>query len=198
MATVAPVDAGERLAILRAYRMRLTVPFGTLPDRRLCANIALMPRQFVIRRAAGADVEVLTDLAHRAKAHWRYPASWLRSWDPQLTITTGYLEIHDVWVADAGGSLVGMCALEDRGTSWGLEHVWVEPSEHRRGIGRALVRHALAEAARVRRGPVQLLSDPYAIGFYERLGARYLGEAAAPMPGAPERTLPIYEFALEL
>ena len=57
----------------------------------------------------------LTDLAHRAKAHWGYPASWMREWDPQLTIIPGYLEMHDVWVAERDGAIVGMCALEDRG-----------------------------------------------------------------------------------
>ena len=151
----------------------------------------------LIRRATPDDVDALTDLAHRAKAHWRYPATWLRAWDPQLTITTGYLEIHHVWVADVDGRIVGMCALEDRRRTWGLEHVWVEPAVHRRGIGRALVLHALDEARRMRPGVVQLLADPYATGFYERLGARFAGESRAPMPGAPDRTLPIYEFAPE-
>src|SRR5690349_21334709 len=52
-----------------------------------------------IRRAAAGDADTLSDLAHRAKAHWGYPASWMREWDPQLTIIPGYLELHDVFVA---------------------------------------------------------------------------------------------------
>ena len=149
-----------------------------------------------IRRARTEDADVLSDLAHRAKAHWGYPAAWMREWDAQLTIIPGYLDLHDVFVAEKDGRIVGMCALEDRHDRWHLEHVWVEPSEHGHGVGRALVLHALDEARRRHDGNVELLADPYASGFYERLGARRAGDVPAPMPGARDRTLPKYEFVL--
>lgn len=149
-----------------------------------------------IRRATADDADALSDLAHRAKAHWGYPAHWMREWDAQLTIIPGYLELHDVWVSERDGAIVGMCALEDRGDRWTLEHVWVEPAVHGRGVGRALVEHALGEARRRHQGVVELLADPFASGFYERLGARRAGAVPAPMPGARDRTLPRYEFVL--
>ena len=148
----------------------------------------------MIRRATADDADALSDLAHRAKAHWGYPAAWMREWDAQLTIIPGYLEMHDVWVSDENGAIVGMCALEDRKDHWNMEHVWVDPAAHGRGVGRALVMHALEEARRRHAGVVELLSDPYASGFYERLGARRAGEVPAPMPGAKDRTLPRFEF----
>jgi N-acetylglutamate synthase-like GNAT family acetyltransferase len=151
----------------------------------------------VIRRATADDSDALTDLAHRAKAHWGYPATWMREWDAQLTIIPGYLEMHDVWVADRDGTVVGMCALEDRGHRWSLEHVWVAPSAHGEGIGRTLVMTALHEARRRHRGIVELLADPFASGFYEKLGARRAGDVPAPMPGARHRTLPKFEFDLD-
>jgi len=153
--------------------------------------------QVTLRTAAADDADALTDLAHRAKAHWGYPASWMREWDAQLTIIPGYIELHEVWVAERDGTIVGMCALEDRGYGrWNLEHVWVEPDVHRGGIGRDLVHAALAEARRRGGEVVELLSDPYATGFYEKLGARRSGDVPAPMPGARDRTLPRYEFDL--
>ena len=150
----------------------------------------------MIRRATADDADALSDLAHRAKAHWGYPAAWMREWDAQLTIIPGYLEMHDVWVSEEDGAIVGMCALEDRHDRWNLEHVWVDPGWHGRGVGRALVLHALEEARRRHDGVVELLSDPFASGFYERLGARRAGEVPAPMPGAKNRTLPRYEFVI--
>ena len=75
-----------------------------------------------IRRAAAEDADTLSDLAHRAKSHWGYPASWMREWDAQLTIIPGYLELHDVFVAEENGAIVGMCALEDQHVRWHLEH----------------------------------------------------------------------------
>ena len=120
----------------------------------------------------------------------------MREWDAQLTIIPGYLELHDVFVAEENGAIVGMCALEDQRVRWHLEHVWVEPALHGRGVGRALVLHALEEARGRHGGVVELFSDPFASGFYERLGARRVGDVPAPMPGARDRTLPRYEFVL--
>ena len=148
-----------------------------------------------IRRATADDADALSDLAHRAKAHWGYPASWMRRWDAQLTILPGYLEMHDVWVVEEDGAIVAMCALEDQRDRWHLEHVWVEPSRHGHGIGRALVLHAIDEARRRHGGIIELLSDPFACGFYEKLGATKTGQVSAPMPGAKDRTLPKYAFA---
>src|SRR4051812_22440955 len=147
-----------------------------------------------IRRAAAEDSDALSDLAHRAKAHWGYPAHWMREWDAQLTIIPGYLELHEVWVAEEAGQIIRMCALAARRDRWHLEHVGVEPSAHGRGVGRALVMHALEEARRRHHGMVELLADPFASGFYERLGARRAGDVPAPMPGARDRTLPKYQF----
>ena len=152
--------------------------------------------QVSLRRATIEDADALTDLAHRAKAHWGYPASWMREWDAQLTILPGYLEMHEVFVADRDGAIVGMCALEDRGARWMLEHVWVDPALHRSGIGTALVRRALDTARQHGARLVELLADPYATGFYEKLGARHAGDVHAPMPAARDRTLPRYEFDL--
>ena len=152
--------------------------------------------QVTLRKATGDDADALTDLAHRAKAHWGYPASWMREWDAQLTILPGYIDLHDVWVAEHDGVVVGMCALEDRGLRWMLEHVWVEPAYHRVGIGRRLVLRALDTAREHGARVVELLADPYATGFYERLGARRTRDVHAPMPGERQRTLPGYEFEL--
>lgn len=147
-----------------------------------------------IRRADPDDAPCLSQLAQRAKAHWGYPAEWLATWLPQLTIGPLYLADHRVLVAENPGGVVGMCALEDRGEWWSLEHVWVEPRSIGQGVGRALVEQALALAREVRPGRVAAEADPNAAGFYRRLGARQVGVVPASMPGAPDRVLPVFEF----
>ena len=149
-----------------------------------------------LRSATVADADALTALARRAKAHWGYPADWLQAWEPQLTIQSAYVAQHRVLVAEAEGQLLGMCALEDRGPTWSLEHVWVDPANVGCGVGRALVQRALEVARAVRPVPVLAESDPHAAGFYRRLGAHEVGVVAAAMPGAPDRVLPVFEFSL--
>lgn len=143
-----------------------------------------------IRRATSSDSDPATNLARRAKAHWGYPAEWLAAWDGDMAITAADIDQHRTFVASVDGEIVGMCQLQEGERGAMLEHVWVEPRCHGRGIGRALVEHALSKA----QGVIAVVSDPNAEEFYVKLGARRVGEVNAPMPGAPMRTLPLMEF----
>ena len=155
-----------------------------------------MTPRLSIRRAVPDDAPQLTHLAQRAKAHWNYPAEWLAAWRSQLTIEPGYLIVHRVLVAENAGRLVGMCALEDRGTWWSLEHAWVDPTSMGQGVGRTLIQQALDLVRAVRPGRVVAEADPNAAGFYRRMGASEIGVVPASMPGAPDRVLPVFEFVV--
>jgi GNAT superfamily N-acetyltransferase len=50
------------------------------------------------------------------------------------------------------------------------------PKRIGRGIGRALFDHAVRRAASLGAGSVRIEADPYAEGFYRRMGARWVGE----------------------
>jgi GNAT superfamily N-acetyltransferase len=117
-------------------------------------------------------------------------------WRHDLTITPQYLERHRVFKALEGDELAGMCAVEDHDSLWVLEHVWVDPAHQRKGVGRALVRHALDLVRELRPGILRLAADPHASEFYLRLGAQPCGARSAPMPGAPDRVIPLFEFAV--
>ncbi|HEX8169803.1 MAG TPA: GNAT family N-acetyltransferase [Thermoanaerobaculia bacterium] len=145
---------------------------------------------FEIRRATPFDAARATDLARRAKAHWGYPAEWLAEWRQGLVLTPEDIARHATFVACIDGDVVGVCQLQQAGGPSMLEHVWVDPDHHGRGIGRALVEHARTHAS----GIIAIVADPNAERFYIKLGARRVGEVAAPMPGAPTRALPLLEL----
>jgi len=143
-----------------------------------------------IRRAVTTDSERATQLARSAKAHWGYPAEWLEEWRDDLVVTAEGIERHATFVASMDGEVVGVCQLQQSTDHTMLEHVWVDPRCHGRGVGRALVEHARMHA----RGVIAIVADPNAEAFYVKLGARRVGEVAAPMPGAPSRVLPLMEL----
>lgn len=143
-----------------------------------------------IRRAVPSDSERATELARAAKAHWNYPSEWLATWQADLAITAEMIDSYPTFVACVDERVVGVCQLQEADGRAMLEHVWVDPNVHGRGIGRALVQHARKEAP----GIMMVVADPNAVGFYIKLGARRVGEVAGPMPGAPERTLPLLEL----
>jgi predicted N-acetyltransferase YhbS len=147
-----------------------------------------------VRHAVPDDAAALSALAVRAKSHWGYPPEWIELWRAELTMTPEYLARHLAFIAAEDGVPLGMCVLERRDSGWSLENVWIAPDRHRQGVGRALVIRALREAAAAGARAVRVVSDPFAEGFYTRLGAERRGEIPSPMPGAPDRTLPVLEF----
>jgi len=142
----------------------------------------------VIRRALPADARARTRVAHAAKRHWKYPEDWIRRWRDALTVTRRFVEHHPIYGAVRGARLLGFYALSGVGPTRELEHFWVAPEQIGRGVGARMFEHAVAtlraDSARV----LRIASDPYAEGFYLRMGARRVGE----WPSTPSgRTLPL-------
>jgi GNAT superfamily N-acetyltransferase len=142
----------------------------------------------VIRRARPAEAPALTRIAHAAKRHWRYPEDWIALWRDALTVTPWYVERRPVYCAEAGGALAGFYALVGAAPSPELDHCWVLPPYIGRGIGAQLLAHAAATARAAGATTLRIAADPFAEGFYRRMGARPVGTA----PSTPRgRTLPL-------
>ena len=148
-----------------------------------------------ILRATPDQAETLTRIAVAAKRHWDYPDRWIQIWSPLLTISPEFIETHDTYVAYLGEEPVGVCAIsieEDRAS---VEHLWVLPDFMGRGIGTALFRHALSRCEDLGVRVLEIESDPNAQGFYERMGAKVVGEHVGEVDGQP-RILPVLEMVL--
>jgi ribosomal protein S18 acetylase RimI-like enzyme len=143
-----------------------------------------------IRRATSSDAARATEVARIAKAHWGYPADWLATWHEGLAITAADIDRHPTWVAEVDGVIAGVCQIQGDTGRFMLEHVWVDPAHHGRGVGRALVEEARGSVE----GLLHIVADANAERFYIKLGAERVGEIEAPMPGAPERKLPLLEL----
>src|SRR5215208_6035489 len=96
-----------------------------------------------IQRANPQLANQLTQIAIRAKAHWRYPERWLEIWKPQLTFSPQYFEENVSWMATTDELPIGFYTLQERkGKAW-LENLFVLPEYIGKGIGRALFLHAV-------------------------------------------------------
>lgn len=67
-----------------------------------------------------------------------------------------------LWVATVDGEVVGFAAYDDGELTW----LYVDPARYRRGVGRALLRHALAEAGGDHVETTVLEGNPAALGLY--------------------------------
>ncbi len=148
-----------------------------------------------IRPANPSDAEALSKIAFAAKVHWGYPASWLDLWKPQLTFTPDYFEYNESWVAENDGVPIAFYTLQDRdGIAW-IENLWVMPEYIGRGVGKELFLHAIEMARQRGYKSLQLEADPNAMGFYEKMGMRKIGERHSEEDGQP-RILPLMEMTL--
>ncbi len=175
---------GERLLLEEDFER--SVASGA----RLWDRFAAAP---VIRRAAAADAGRLTAIAHAAKRHWRYPEDWILLWRDTLTLRPEFVAAHAVFCVLEGDEIVGFYALGAPGTTVELEHLWVEPGRHGRGLGRALLLHAAGESRAAGGRVLRIVADPNAERFYSRLGARRVGDSPSLPAG---RMLPVLELSL--
>jgi GNAT superfamily N-acetyltransferase len=141
-----------------------------------------------IRRARAADAPVLTEIAHAAKRHWGYPDELMELWDADLTVTPDFAAAPTVFCVAEGERVLGFYALSRDGVEFELEHMWVAPPFMGRGLGAMLFAHATATARSMNGAVLRIASDPHAEGFYRRMGARRVGEAASTPSG---RMLPL-------
>ena len=83
-------------------------------------------------------------------------------------------------VARQGPISGGGCELDD---------LFVEPDSMRRGVGRLLVADVATRAALAGASHVDVIANPNALGFYERLGFEITGRASTRFGDAPRMSL---------
>ena len=121
-----------------------------------------------------------------ARWHWDEwghvdPGGSLASWTAGLRRRTNRARIPTTYVALAGGEPLGSVTLVEHDmdnrrdlTPW-LAGLYVAPAHRGRGVGSALARHAVRQAAAMGVGRLYLYTGP-ARGFYERLGWRVIAD----------------------
>jgi N-acetylglutamate synthase-like GNAT family acetyltransferase len=141
----------------------------------------------MIRRATADEAVLLTTIALESKRYWGYPEHWIKHWEADLTITADFISDNHVYVAERDGEVRGFYALCVSGDKAELEHLWVTPDCIGAGIGKELFLDGMERAVALEVRGVEISADPNAAGFYERMGAKQIGEVDAPVDGQPRK-----------
>ena len=147
-----------------------------------------------------ADADILTRIAFAAKRHWNYPEEYIKIWQEELTITRDYIKSSTVYKAVLNDKIIGFYSIVQNSKDfysgdvfvpkgYWLEHIFIDPKFHRRGIGRQLIRHALNFARDQGIDQLKIFVDPYAKGFYDKIGAEFNNFSKSSIPG---RMIPVY------
>ena len=142
------------------------MPVVTGSWRRWTAGFLILDESATPNQAA-----LLTEIAHASKRHWGYPESWIRAWRTPLTVLPESIATRPTAVASIDDRIVGFHQLQPLGRSLRLDHLWVLPQWTRQGVGTVLFRDACHRGASLGWSELRIVSDPNAVGFYERIGA---------------------------
>jgi GNAT superfamily N-acetyltransferase len=148
-----------------------------------------------VRAARPDEGERLREIAIAAKAYWGYDLAEVRRWADGGDFSPAGLNQKDVWVAEAAGRAIGWASLlpgVDPEVVV-LDDLWVEPAWIGKGVGSLLFRRAAERARELGARRVEWEAEPNALGFYERLGGRYVRDSAPTVFG---RVIPL--MALDL
>jgi len=153
-----------------------------------------------ISKTQNSDAEVLTDISFAAKKHWNYPDSYYDLWRDELTITKDYIQQNIVFKALYMDVVIGFYSITENKDDfysgdtfvkqgfW-LEHLFIKPEYHKLGIGVSMINHAKQVSRDLGIRNLFIFVDPYAKGFYDRVGAEYLYDSKSSIPG---RIIPVY------
>jgi GNAT superfamily N-acetyltransferase len=147
-----------------------------------------------VRPARTDEADAISALAMRAKAHWGYDPAFLEACRHELSWTPEQIAEQDVLVWEESGALAGATARGGSAPDGGLWAVFVEPTRHGEGIGRALAEALLARAVAAGFRSLTIAADPNAEGFYRAVGATRIGEVESETRAG--RMLPLLRFDL--
>jgi len=155
-----------------------------------------------IREANCLENSILSEISFAAKRYWDYPEEYFKIWKEELTVTQEYIEKNIVYVAEIDKVLVGFFLIvEVPNEFWAgkvfvkkgfwLEHIFIKPEYIRKGIGTKLMRYVNSICEEKGIDCLNIFSDPNAKGFYNKIGAKYIGES---LSSIENRTVSLYQY----
>ncbi|MBU3010429.1 GNAT family N-acetyltransferase [Polaribacter vadi] len=141
-----------------------------------------------------SDAKILTEIALKSKAYWKYSADDLESWKPDLTVSEKMIDELFVYQFIFDDTAVGFYILNlPKEKTIELEMLFVLPDFIGKGIGKQLLVHAVEKAKFLEVESITLLSDPNAVSFYKSKGFLIIDKKQSSIAG---RFLPIMKLDL--
>ena len=143
-----------------------------------------------IRSGRLAERAALEDLQRRASMHEPMYRAQLAAHPDAIEVPAEQITAGLVRAAERNGVLVGFAVLLGPvAGSCELDGLFVEPERMRTGIGRRLVDDAKRIARERGASRIDVVANPQAVAFYERVGFVTTGEAATRFGLAPRMSL---------
>jgi GNAT superfamily N-acetyltransferase len=130
-----------------------------------------------IRPPRRQEGERLREIAIASKSYWGYDLERVRQWAAHGDFSPQGLRKKEFFIADITGAAVGWAAIIPREEICWLDDLWISPEWMGRGLGTLLFQRAATRARELGVLRIEWEAEPHAIGFYEKLGGRFLRDS---------------------
>ncbi|MCR6104862.1 GNAT family N-acetyltransferase [Salipaludibacillus agaradhaerens] len=141
----------------------------------------------LIRKAKPEDSDKLSHLAYKSKSYWGYSQDFLKKCKDDLAVTGEYIEQNPVYLIEKDYKIIGFYSFALKNKQ--LEALFIDPDYIGKGIGKLLWFDLLDKAKELNLKEFTLESEPYAEGFYLKMGANKIGYTSSTV--FPNRNLPL-------
>ena len=148
-----------------------------------------------IHPALESDLGLINSLVRRSKAYWGYSEEYMDKCMEIIAIRPKHLQQNIVKTCHKDQQIVGIYSFslkDDK--SLMLDYLFIEPDFIYQNIGSYLFKAAVETAKSIGKTEFILHSDPYAEGFYIKMGCHRIGDH--PSTITPGLILPIMKYEL--
>ena len=142
----------------------------------------------MIRAARPEEGERLREIAKAAKGYWGYDSEQVEAWVSEGDFSPAGMERKEFFVAERDGRAIAFSSLIPLGEVCVLDDLWVDPEAIGTGVGTTLFCHAVTRGRALGARMLEWEAEPNAVGFYQRMGGRYLRDSE---PSEWGRILPV-------
>lgn len=151
----------------------------------------------VYRQPLVAECDLLWRIAMRSKQHWGYDDEFMQSCRDELKVSPEKLTSKKYYykLAELNKSVLGFYCLEKLNVKeMEVEALFVAPDYIGKGLGAKLWKQLLVDSRTMGCRKLVIASDPFAEPFYQKMGAKNVGEIAS--GSISGRYLPLMEYQL--
>lgn len=87
-----------------------------------------------IKKAEISDIHEHNTISIESKKHWNYPQEWIEKWWDELTLREkDFLDQSIYKLEDRNGKIIGFCSMKEHKNEYEIMHLWIKPSNIRKG-----------------------------------------------------------------
>ena len=132
--------------------------------------------KYYIRLAETSDAERLTNLAVSSESYWRYDDNFMNKFREVYRVTEELIKNNATFMLFQGDSLIGFYLIISKEEINLLEYFYIDPQLIGKGFGKIMWEHMIDFCKFNEIKEIDFVTSPQAKMFYQKLGAKQVGE----------------------